>query len=95
MGDPYFGCGEQDLIPRTVTSVLVWCAGKERSDLEECLELENHPKIFEILLTASFLPETVLDECTVIWKYFHPHAAFFKKRELLGIRGHLSFVRVM
>lgn len=29
LGDPYFGCGEQDLIPRTVTSVLVWCAGKE------------------------------------------------------------------
>lgn len=30
LGDPYFGCGEQDLIPRTVTSVLVCCAGKER-----------------------------------------------------------------
>lgn len=29
LGDPYFGCGEQDLIPRTVTSVLVWRAGKE------------------------------------------------------------------
>lgn len=27
LGDPYFGCGEQDLIPRTVTSVLVLCAG--------------------------------------------------------------------
>lgn len=31
LGDPYLGCGEQDLIPRTVTSVLVWCAGKELS----------------------------------------------------------------
>lgn len=31
LGDPYFGCGEQDLIPRTVTSVLVWCAGNKIS----------------------------------------------------------------
>lgn len=61
----------------------------------ECLELEYHPKNFEILLTASILPETVLDECTVIWKYFHPYAAFFKKRDLLAIRGQLRFVRVM
>lgn len=62
LGDPYFGCGEQDLIPRTVTSVFVWCAGKEISQrllglrskrrrsryLETYLDLEENIQIFEM-----------------------------------------------
>ncbi|KAL3971461.1 hypothetical protein ACER0C_026980 [Sarotherodon galilaeus] len=47
LGDPYFGCGEQDLIPRTVTSVLVWCAV-----LESNHAFRKHPQQLQAQLQS-------------------------------------------
>merc|ERR1711887_144790 len=47
-GYSYFGYGEQDLIPRTVTSFLVWCAVFETATMPFCNTHNNFKLNFKV-----------------------------------------------